>query len=102
MPSLASLEKLLKLEPNDPFLLYGLAQEHAKLGNYGEAVKFYDRCLAVDPSYCYAHYHKAVALESSGDQAAAIAVIDQGLIAAARHGDAHCAAELRTLRNSMG
>jgi tetratricopeptide (TPR) repeat protein len=102
MPSLSSLEKLLSVEPNDPFLLYGIAQEHAKLGNYVQALSFYDRCLAADPSYCYAYYHKAVALESSGDTVGAIAVIDSGLIAAARHGDAHCAAELRALRNTMG
>lgn len=101
MPSLASLEKLLTAEPNDPFLLYGIAQEHAKLGNYQQAVVFFDRCLKSDPSYCYAYYHKALALESSGDKSGAMQVIESGLIAAARHGDAHCAAELRTLRNSM-
>lgn len=101
MPSLASLEKLLALEPNDPFLLYGVAQEHAKLGNYTTSLEFYDRCLAADPGYCYAFYHKAVAQDRMGDSAGAIASIDAGLKVAARVGDAHCASELRTLRSSL-
>ena len=101
MPSIASLEKLLSKEPNDPFLLYGMAQEHAKLGQYAKAVEFYDRCLAADPKYCYAYYHKAVALEGAGEIPAALAAIAAGLTAAAKAGDAHCAAELRALKNSM-
>ncbi|MFZ4575297.1 MAG: tetratricopeptide repeat protein [Phycisphaerales bacterium] len=101
MPSLEALEKLLRSEPNDPFLLYGVAQEHAKLGAYATAVEFYDRCIAADPNYCYAYYHKAVALEAASDIPAALAAIGQGLTASARAGDHHCAAELKALKNTM-
>ncbi|MFO0491713.1 MAG: tetratricopeptide repeat protein, partial [bacterium] len=54
---LAKLQKLLALDERDVFVLYGLAQEYGKVGEYAQAVGFYDRALAVDPGYCYAYYH---------------------------------------------
>jgi hypothetical protein len=36
---------MLEAEPNDPFCLYGLAQEFGKGGRFDEAVAMYDRTL---------------------------------------------------------
>ena len=33
MPSIEQLKKLLELDPEDTFVLYGIAQEHAKAGD---------------------------------------------------------------------
>lgn len=66
MPSLHQLEKLLALEPNDAFVLYAIAQEHAKARDHEKAIEYYDRCLGVDRLYCYAYYHKARSLEALG------------------------------------
>ena len=99
MPSIAALEQLLAKEPNDPFILYGLANEHAKAGDTDLAVGYFDRCLAADPSYCYAYYHKARALHAAGRTPAALESIEAGIIAAAR--DAHARAELEALRDEL-
>lgn len=97
MPSIDQLQKLLAADPNDPFILYGLAQEYAKLNDHAQAVEFYDRCLAADPAYCYAYYHKARTQFAAGQDAIARATILAGMSAAKTHGDAHALSELQAL-----
>lgn len=99
MPSLAQLERLLAAEPGDAFLLYAIAQEHAKVGAVAAAVEYYDRCLNADPGYCYAYYHKAKVLLGAGRGAEAIVTIDAGLLVAQRTGDGKALGELSTLRD---
>ena len=94
MPSLEQLEKLLAADPNDAFVLYGLAQEHARSGNFAKAVGFYDRCLAADPAYCYAYYHKAKAQEAMGREADAVESLRAGAAAARQAQDDHAFSEI--------
>jgi tetratricopeptide (TPR) repeat protein len=94
MPSLDQLHKLLAANPADPFILYGLAQEHARLKDYRKALEFYDRCLAADPAYCYAYFHKARAQEGLGLPADAAATLRAGQKAAKASGDSHALAEI--------
>lgn len=101
MPSLEQLEKLLAADPSDTFVLYGLAQEHAKRGEFSRAVEFYDRCLQVDPAYCYAYFHKARALQSQGNVAEALAAVQAGIAKARATGDAHAASELSGLLDEL-
>lgn len=97
MPSIEQLERLLAADPNDAFVLYGLAQEHAKAGRTDIAVGFYDRCLQADPTYCYAYYHKARALANAGRSADALKTANQGKAAAKQTGDGHALSELSAL-----
>jgi tetratricopeptide (TPR) repeat protein len=94
MPSIEQLEALLAREPGDPFLMYGIAQEHAKAGRFAEAVVWYDRTLSVDPAYCYAYFHKAKALEGGGDVAGAVSTIRAGIVAAKAARDQKALSEL--------
>ncbi|MBX3363421.1 MAG: tetratricopeptide repeat protein [Phycisphaeraceae bacterium] len=79
MPTIAQLQKLLAADPDDPFLLYGLAQEHAREGRYKDAVAWYDRCLGLDPAYLYAYFHKAKAHEALGEVSEAVSTLRIGL-----------------------
>lgn len=92
---------MLAAEPGDPFVLYGLAQEYAKAGDMARAVETYDRCLAADPHYCYAYFHKARALESLGRTADAVATLTAGIDAARRAADAHAEGELRAYLDEL-
>jgi tetratricopeptide (TPR) repeat protein len=94
MPSIADLERLLAAAPSDPDLLYGLAMEHAKAGRTDTACTFFDRCLAADPAYCYAYYHKARTLEAAGRLPEAVATLREGHAAAQRAGDRHAISEI--------
>lgn len=94
MSRLAQLEKLHATDPADADLMYMLAQEHAKLREFIIAVEWYDRCLARDPEYHYAYYHKARAQQAADDIAGALASIRAGKVRALRAGNAKAANEL--------
>ena len=102
MPSILQLERLLAIDPDDPFLLYGLAQEHAKLGQHGDAVRFYDRCLGADPAYLYAYFHQARSMAALGQRAQAAATLRTGLERARSAGDAKAAGEIEALIDELG
>lgn len=94
MPSLPDLQRLLAASPDDPFLLYGIAQEYARQGDHPAAIAYYDRCLAADPSYCYAYFHKARSQQALGATAEAVATLTQGVAAARAAGDSHALSEI--------
>jgi tetratricopeptide (TPR) repeat protein len=94
---LTKLRALLAAEPDDGFLLYGMAQELHKLGRFGEAAEFYDRAIAVDPKECYAFFHKAKALEQAGRRDDAAASLRLGLARARAVGDRKAASEIEGL-----
>jgi tetratricopeptide (TPR) repeat protein len=102
MSRLDKLLKMLEAEPNDAFVLYGIAQEHANAERWAEAVSFYDRCIAADGGYLYAYYHKASAQLEMGDVAAAAKTLEAGLARARAVGDAKAQSEMQTLLDSMG
>jgi len=97
MPSIEQLEKLLKADPDDPFVHYALGQERAKLGQHDEAIECFDRTLALDADYCYAYYFKAISLVELGRKEEALGVLREGISRAERMGDAKALSELQTL-----
>jgi len=101
MSRLEKLSKLLNADPNDAFVLYGIAQEHAKAGDHKEACEFYDRCLASDPTYLYAYYHKAVVQRDENETAAAEKTLNDGIARAKTAGDAKALSELSSLLDSL-
>lgn len=94
MPTIEQLQSLLASSPDDPFLMYGLALEHAKAGRHDDAIDWFDRCLAIDPASCYAYYHKARSLESLARFDDAAATLRAGIEQAQAQHDAHAQAEL--------
>lgn len=97
VPSLSQLEALLAADPSDPFVLYAIAQEHAKANRHSLAVEFFDRCIAADAAYVYAYYHKGKVLLGQGDRAGALAAANAGLVKARAIAEAHAVGELLTL-----
>jgi tetratricopeptide (TPR) repeat protein len=98
---LPKLLKLLTLDERDTFVLYGIAQEHAKLGDHAQAIDFYDRTIAVDPAYCYAYFHKARSQLAAGKLAEARQTVQAGIAAAHRAGDHKALGELSTLQTEL-
>ena len=95
MPRLAQLEALLIKDPDDPFLLYGIALEHKKAGRLDEALAWLEKTLAADAAYCYAYYQQGQIHEALGDTSAASAAYQRGISAARGAGDAHAAGEMQ-------
>ncbi len=101
MPTIAQLEKLLSVDPDDPFVHYGIGQERAKLGEHEQALVCFDETLRLDPNYCYAYYFKAISLKELGTPGRAIEVIKDGIEHAKGAGDTKALSELQTLLNTM-
>jgi tetratricopeptide (TPR) repeat protein len=101
MSRLDKLNKMLEADPGDAFVLYGIAQEHARVGRHDEAIAFYGRCLAADPAYCYAYYHRALSQREAGDTAGAIATLRAGIEAAIRSGDVKARGEMEGLMETL-
>ena len=95
---LAKLTKLLALDERDTFVLYAIAQEHAKLGDHATACAFFDRTLVIDPLYCYGYYHKARSQQATGDLPGARVTVQAGIQAAHRAADVKALSELSTLQ----
>jgi len=85
---------MLAKQPNDPFLLYGMALEHKKLNEPAKAIEFLDRVIASDANYCYAYYQRGQILEAMGDAVGAAQSYNDGIAAAKRAADAHAQSEL--------
>ena len=91
---LEKLKRMLQLQPDDAFLLYGAALEYKKLGDAPQAIDYLNRVVAVDPNYCYAYHQMGLIHESRGDAEAAKNAYRQGIEAANRSGDAHAREEI--------
>ena len=92
---------MLARQPDDPFLLYGVAMEFKKAGANSEALDYFGRVLQRDPNYCYAYYQQAQVHESLGDADAARRSLRAGLEAAARSGDEHARSEIETALEAL-
>ena len=97
MPSIEQLEKLLTVDPNDPFVHYGIGQERAKLGEHTQAIECFDTALKLDPNYCYAYYFKAISLKELGHREDATVIIKDGIEHATKAGDMKARSELEAL-----
>ena len=95
---------MLEADPGDAFLLYALAQELAKASDFSGAVELYDRCLAADPNYLYAYFHKAMALrdrDAPGDLALAAVTLRTGVDRARAAKDTKALSELSGLLDQI-
>tara|TARA_A100001391_G_scaffold121629_1_gene82945 strand:- start:99 stop:407 length:309 start_codon:yes stop_codon:yes gene_type:complete len=101
MPTIEQLEKLLALDPSDPFVHYGLGQEHANAGDHTKAIACYDQTLALDPVYCYAYFFKAQSLQELGHPDQAIECVKLGITKARESNDMHAASELAGLLDEI-
>ena len=96
------LQQMLDRQPDDPFLLYGLAMEHKKEGDAAAALEYLRRVTQKDPNYCYAYYQRGLVHESQGDPEAARKSYREGIEAADRAGDAHARSELEAALDMLG
>ena len=93
-PRMRQLRQMLQRQPDDPFLLYGMAMEYKKADQPDKALEYFGEVLRRDPNYCYAYYQRAQVHEALGDAEAAKRALREGLEAADRTGDGHARSEI--------
>jgi len=102
MSRLEQLHKLREADPSDADVPYMIAQEHAKAGDHAEAIRWFDTCLEIKPSYHYAYFHKARSQEAAGDVVSARETVRNGFERARSAGDEKATAELSEYMASLG
>jgi cytochrome c-type biogenesis protein CcmH/NrfG len=95
------IEEMLADDPNDPFLRYALAMEHVSGGDDEQAVRCLRELLAVAADYVPAYQQAGQALLRLNRPDEARTLLEQGIAAAQRQGNAHAAQEMQGLLDSV-
>ena len=88
------LEQMVRENPNNTFARYGLAMEHAKSGQYNEAIAEFRTLLQSDENYAAAYFHAGQAYEKLGQIEEARAIYEKGIEVTTRKGDTHTRSEI--------
>jgi thioredoxin-like negative regulator of GroEL len=96
------IEEMLALDPDDVFLRYGLAMEHASAGDDEKAAEVLLDLTRRDPDYVPAYLQAGQALLRLGRDGEAQAALRAGVAAANRKGDGHAAGEMSALLATLG
>ncbi len=71
------LREVLQADPNNTDALFALIDLQIWYEDYEEAIKFIDVALARDPNNVHLLYRKALALKETGDEVAAVLLLNQ-------------------------
>ena len=96
------LEEMLKEEPNDPFLHYGLAMEFVGEGDDAEAVRRFRALLEVAPEYVPGYHQAGQALVRLGRYEEARTLFSRGIATARNQANEHAAQEMEGFLANLG
>jgi len=94
MPKLDQLLELLKSEPDDAFLRYGVAMEYQKAKQHDKAIAEFEELSRRNPDYVAGYFMWGRSLEQNGDVAGARTIYKRGIEVARKVGDNHAASEI--------
>ena len=102
-PRMAQIEAMLAEDPDDTFLRYGLAMEHASTGDDAACVEVLRDLIARSAArpYVPAFLQAGQALARLDRVSEACAVLRQGIDAARAAGDTHAQGEMQGLLDSI-
>lgn len=88
------IEEMLAMDPNDPFLRYGLAMEYVSARDDEGALQRFRELFAVAPTYVPGYLQAGQALVRLGRINEAAALFRDGIAAARQQGDQHAQGEM--------
>lgn len=99
---IAELEKLIREDPNDPFLPYAQALEWSRsVAHLSEAIRLLSDLKQTHPAYLPLYYQLASFNLKAGKKADAVLAARQGLELAVLQKNRHAASELEFLLDEM-
>ena len=101
MDRLAAFAEILAADPANSFARYGLAMEHLSQGQPDAALAEFARTIEHNPDYVPAYQMSAQTLVKMNRSEEAVTLLQQGLAAAARTGNAHAASEMQGLLDEL-
>jgi tetratricopeptide (TPR) repeat protein len=97
MDRLNQLLKQYASKPSDTFIMYAIAKEYEKSGNYPETMHFFEKIIIIDPNYLAVYYHFAKILMEINDFDKAKSILYRGIEIAKNLKDIKTMAELKNL-----
>jgi thioredoxin-like negative regulator of GroEL len=88
------IEEMLAADPNDAFLRYALAMEHAGAGEHEAAWRRFEEMFALTPEYVPAYLQAGQLLVRMGRSDEAREVFGRGIAVARQQHDEHAAGEM--------
>jgi tetratricopeptide (TPR) repeat protein len=101
MDKIAMLSDILTQSPNDAFARYGLAMEHASLGNLDASIAEFNLLLHSHPEYVPGYFMCAQTLLKAGRPDEAKTRLEQGIHTARQTGNQHALAEMQALLDDL-
>jgi len=101
MDRLAAFAEILAADPANSFARYGLAMEHLSQGQPDAALAEFARTIEHNPDYVPAYQMSAQTLVKMNRSEEAVTLLEQGLAAAARTGNAHATSEMQGLLDEL-
>jgi len=98
---LESLLNLYEKEPEDSFLMYGIALEYTSQKNYEEAEKYFKKLLTSNPAYVPAYMQYARLKENQNEIYEAKNIYKQGIKIAKGAGENHAAKEMEDFLDEL-
>lgn len=90
------LKSLLLDSPDEPFILFALAQEYVKRGECDEAMTYFEKIIAAFPDYTGAYYHLGKLQEQLDKIQEAAATYQKGMEITRANGEHHAFSELQS------
>jgi len=94
---LEQIQALLRDDPADEFLRYGLGMEYLSLGDEESAAATFHELIAASPGYVPTYLMLGQTLQRLGREAEAVDVLRSGVAEAKKAGNAHAAEEMTAL-----
>ena len=100
-PKIEQFKKVLKLDPNDETLWFGLGKAYMAEENWPEAISALESCIQVKPTYSAAFYALAQSLQKHHDIEKCRDVCTKGIEVATANGDLMVIKNLEELKAAL-
>lgn len=101
MSQLNRLNLALQSRPDDPFLLYAVAMEYQKLGDFQNAIARFEALTKSHPNYIPTYLQYGLTLAEQRNLDSAKLVFEAGQKIALQSGDLHTASEISQALQSL-
>jgi predicted Zn-dependent protease len=91
------LTELLSQDPNNVLARYGLAMEYSNSGEFDRALHEFKKLLTANPDYAAGYFMAAQTLVKAKRLEEAKKMLQDGIAAAQRKGDAHARSEMQAM-----
>jgi uncharacterized protein HemY len=101
MDRIEQFKEVIKTDPNDETLHYGLGIECCKADRYAEAVEAFRTAIRLKPDYSAAYRELGKALTKIGQTEEARKIYEEGIVVAEKKGDLQTKKEMQVFLNRL-